>query len=171
MLGLASDGRIVAADEAAHGMFGHAPGTLLGMPIAAMLPSARLGGLLAGEGDGVHRLSLEGRRANAVPFPVEATVRLCAPGGATRALCRLREPERSELAGAAQLYFDVAFDAAPIGMALFNTDGEYVRVNPALCALLDRPAEELIGRRDQELTHPTTGRPTSTPPGGSSRGR
>ena len=154
VLGLASDGRIVAADEAAHGMFGHAPGTLLGMPIAAMLPSARLAGLLAGEDDGVHHLSLEGRRANAVPFPVEATVRLCAPGGATRALCRLREPERSELAGAAQLYFDVAFDAAPIGMALFNTDGEYVRVNPALCALLDRPAEALIGRRDQELTHP-----------------
>src|SRR4029079_12284332 len=97
VLGLARDGRIVAADEAAHGMFGHAPGTLLGMPIAAMLPSPRLAGLLAGEGDGVHDLSLEGRRATAVPSPVEATVRLCAPGGATRALCRLREPERSEL--------------------------------------------------------------------------
>ena len=27
----------------------------------------------------------------------------------------------------------------PIGMALFNTDGEYVRVNAALCALLGAP--------------------------------
>ena len=42
----------------------------------------------------------------------------------------------------------------PIGMALFNTDGEYVRVNGALCALLGRRADELIGIRDQELTHP-----------------
>ena len=33
---------------------------------------------------------------------------------------------------------DAAFDAMPLGMALFNTDGEYVRVNGALCALLGR---------------------------------
>ncbi|MGH2722601.1 MAG: PAS domain S-box protein [Actinomycetota bacterium] len=39
-------------------------------------------------------------------------------------------------------------------MALFNTDGEYVRVNAALCAFLGRTREELIGRRDQEFTHP-----------------
>ena len=42
----------------------------------------------------------------------------------------------------------------PIGMALFNTDGEYVRVNAALCALLGRSQDELVGIRDQELTHP-----------------
>ena len=47
-----------------------------------------------------------------------------------------------------------AFDTAPIGMALFNPSGHYVRVNPALCGLLGRTAEELLGRRDQELTHP-----------------
>ena len=29
---------------------------------------------------------------------------------------------------------DAAYDAMPLGMALFNTDGEYVRVNGALCA-------------------------------------
>src|SRR4051794_7697906 len=41
-----------------------------------------------------------------------------------------------------------------IGMALFNPDGEYVRVNRALCRILGRGAADLIGRRDQELTHP-----------------
>ena len=51
-------------------------------------------------------------------------------------------------------HFDAAFDDAPIGMALFNCAGEYVRVNDALCTLLDRAPEQLIGRRDQELTHP-----------------
>ena len=54
----------------------------------------------------------------------------------------------------ARRYFDAAFDNAPIGMALFNCAGEYVRVNAALCALLGRSADDLIGRRDQELTHP-----------------
>ena len=39
-------------------------------------------------------------------------------------------------------------------MALFNTDGEYVRVNAALCRLLGRTEAELLGRRDQEFTHP-----------------
>ena len=39
-------------------------------------------------------------------------------------------------------------------MALFNCAGRYVRVNASLCALLGRSADELIGRRDQELTHP-----------------
>jgi PAS domain S-box-containing protein len=39
-------------------------------------------------------------------------------------------------------------------MALFNSDGEYIRVNSALCHMLGRPAEELHGRRDQEITHP-----------------
>ena len=154
MLELRHDGRIVGASEAAHAMFGYAAGTLAGTPVAAVLSSPRVLALLAGEGGDVHGLALEGRRSNGVPFPVDATLRVCEPGGAIRAVCRLREPERSELAGVAQLYFDVAFDSAPIGMALFNTDGEYVRVNEALCALLGRPAEALIGRRDQELTHP-----------------
>ena len=61
----------------------------------------------------------------------------------------LRELDRN-----ARGTLDAAFDAMPIGMALFNTDGEYVRVNAALCALLDRSLEDLIGTRDQELTHP-----------------
>jgi PAS domain S-box-containing protein len=71
-----------------------------------------------------------------------------------RVLCFLREVNFGALASEAQRYFDVAFDNAPIGMALFNCDGEYVRVNAALCELLGRPADDLLGRRDQELTHP-----------------
>jgi diguanylate cyclase (GGDEF)-like protein/PAS domain S-box-containing protein len=39
-------------------------------------------------------------------------------------------------------------------MALFNTDGEYIRVNSSLCEMLGRREDELLGRRDQELTHP-----------------
>ncbi len=52
------------------------------------------------------------------------------------------------------LQHEVAFTRSPTGMAFFNPSGEYVRVNPALCALLGRAEGELLGRRDQELTHP-----------------
>ena len=66
----------------------------------------------------------------------------------------LRELDRDELATEAHRYFGVAFDNAPIGMALFDTDGRYVRVNAALCRILGRTADSLLGRRDQEFTHP-----------------
>ena len=69
-------------------------------------------------------------------------------------MCVVVEPDRERVAYEAQRHFDIAFDAAPLGMALFNTDGEYVRVNASLCRLLGRTEDELLGRRDQELTHP-----------------
>ena len=60
--------------------------------------------------------------------------------------------------------------AIPIGMALFNTDGEYVRVNDALCRFLGAPRRR-PARPPRPGAHPP-GRPpepTSTPPGASSR--
>jgi diguanylate cyclase (GGDEF)-like protein/PAS domain S-box-containing protein len=39
-------------------------------------------------------------------------------------------------------------------MAFFNPAGQYIRVNPALCRLLDRQPADLYGHRDQEFTHP-----------------
>jgi PAS domain S-box-containing protein len=106
-------------------------------------------GRLAGS-HGVVRERVEARRANGVPFLVDVAVRRL--DGAS--LCVLRELGDDAVASEAQRRFDAAFDHAPIGMALFNCDGEYVRVNDALCRLLGRSSAELIGRRDQELTHP-----------------
>lgn len=54
----------------------------------------------------------------------------------------------------AQQRFAGAFDSAPIGMALVSTEGRFLNVNPALCELLGRTAEELHGLTFQELTHP-----------------
>ncbi|HUR86579.1 MAG TPA: diguanylate cyclase [Solirubrobacteraceae bacterium] len=86
-----------------------------------------------------------------VPFPVDisATAR---EGG--RRLVFLRKLEAPQLVAESERLLQVAFDTAPIGMAFFNTEGEYLRVNAALCGLLDRPEGELLGRRDQEFTHP-----------------
>jgi diguanylate cyclase (GGDEF)-like protein/PAS domain S-box-containing protein len=54
----------------------------------------------------------------------------------------------------AQERFRLAFDDAPIGMALVDLEGRFTRVNAALCDLLERSAEELLGRTFQELTAP-----------------
>ena len=51
--------------------------------------------------------------------------------------------------------FRQGFDAAPIGMVLTDVDsGQCVRVNDAMCALLDRPREQLIGASLDPIIHP-----------------
>jgi len=47
------------------------------------------------------------------------------------------------------------FDAAPIGMALSDpADGSCVRVNDAMCRLLGRPRETLLGQPMSSFSHP-----------------
>ncbi|MBN1475580.1 response regulator [Candidatus Sumerlaeota bacterium] len=53
----------------------------------------------------------------------------------------------------ADLYQRV-FELAPIGMALVSPTGQWLRVNRAACALLGRPAEDLLALGDEGLTHP-----------------
>ena len=50
--------------------------------------------------------------------------------------------------------FRLAFDNAPIGMALGQPDDHIQRVNRTLCAMLGYAEEELVGRTVPEITHP-----------------
>ncbi len=43
---------------------------------------------------------------------------------------------------------------APIGLALVNPDGRWLRVNPALCALVGYSEDELLEHTFQNITHP-----------------
>lgn len=54
----------------------------------------------------------------------------------------------------AEARFRVAFQNAPIGMALSDLEGRYLQVNPALCRLLGRTEEELLSATSEEVTHP-----------------
>jgi diguanylate cyclase (GGDEF)-like protein/PAS domain S-box-containing protein len=47
-----------------------------------------------------------------------------------------------------------AFTSSLIGMGLLDLDGRWLEVNPALCQLLGRSPEELIGHATLEHTHP-----------------
>ena len=63
--------------------------------------------------------------------------------------------EREEAVRKSEEQFRVAFDAAPIGMAIIDLDGRYQRVNPALCQLFGYTETELKGRRFLDITHPS----------------
>ncbi len=64
---------------------------------------------------------------------------------------REAERQRSDVAW----LFRSGFDGAPIGMALTEPEtGCYVRVNDALCRLLDRSREQLLGDCVDQVTHP-----------------
>jgi diguanylate cyclase (GGDEF)-like protein/PAS domain S-box-containing protein len=55
---------------------------------------------------------------------------------------------------AAESRFEIGFDQAGIGVAIVDLDGMPIRVNPAVCAMLGRPAEELVGRLWTQFNHP-----------------
>jgi diguanylate cyclase (GGDEF)-like protein/PAS domain S-box-containing protein len=50
--------------------------------------------------------------------------------------------------------FETAFTGAPSGVALIGLDGRFLRVNPALCELLGRAEDELVGSTSKHFTHP-----------------
>jgi diguanylate cyclase (GGDEF)-like protein/PAS domain S-box-containing protein len=47
-----------------------------------------------------------------------------------------------------------AFELAPTGVAVIGMDGRFLRVNRALCTMLGRSAEELVGSTSATFTHP-----------------
>ena len=55
---------------------------------------------------------------------------------------------------AAEERFRLSFEAAPIGVALVNPDGRFLRANEALCRLVGYSEEELLPLTFAEITHP-----------------
>jgi len=143
---LSPGGEILVASPPAEAMFRRDP---VGLHLDDLVTDRRV---LSAAVDGLARgaylpqVPLEGVREDGTPFAIDASVRALDDGAL---LCVFRELQ--QLAHGA---LDFAFDHAAVGMALFNTDGEFIRLNGAMCVLVGRPADELLGRRDQEFTHP-----------------
>jgi diguanylate cyclase (GGDEF)-like protein/PAS domain S-box-containing protein len=50
--------------------------------------------------------------------------------------------------------FAHAFEHAPLGMAIVDLEGNFIRVNPSLCKLLRYPEQTLLESTVMKLTHP-----------------
>ncbi len=73
--------------------------------------------------------------------------------GALLDVTQARKAERERLE--AVTLFRHGFDASPVGMALTDAGGDrYVRVNDALCRLLGRSRQQLVGASIDSVTHP-----------------
>lgn len=120
--------------------------------------------------------ALRALRDNAV-VGIEFGTLLSARGGATLPIDDSAAPIRDEhgrVLGTVTVFRDVreriaaenrlrqsearfrdTFNFAPVGMALVGLDGRFLQVNDALCRLLSRTADELLGMSQAELGHPT----------------
>src|SRR3954447_27008241 len=67
-----------------------------------------------------------------------------------------REPiiDLSSRMAKAEELFALAFEQAPIGIALVGPDGRWLRVNAALCRLTGYRAAELLAPTFQQITYP-----------------
>lgn len=75
-------------------------------------------------------------------------------GGASVAtdVTELRRAERARAEGERRMR--LTFASSPVGMALEGLDGRFLEVNPALCQMLDRPAEWLLDRHVHDVLDP-----------------
>jgi diguanylate cyclase (GGDEF)-like protein/PAS domain S-box-containing protein len=64
---------------------------------------------------------------------------------------RREEAERLHMA---EVRFRTAFDHATTGIALVSPEGRYLEVNSALCRILDRSEDELLGMGFVDVRHP-----------------
>ncbi len=157
------EGAVVAVNELARTLFGHDP---TGEAVAGLLDQAELP--VAAEAP--LRLRVQGRHGDRVAFIADISVAdsALAPG---HRLVLLRELETGLLIEESRRLLDLAFESAPIGMAFFNPEGEYIRVNAALCGLLDRPPTGSSVTATRSSRTPATANPRSPPRGRSSTAR
>lgn len=70
-------------------------------------------------------------------------------------LLHAEERRRSAMAlGASRQRFDTTFEVAPVGIAISDAGGRWLRVNSKLCDILGHSASELVGQRVDSLIHP-----------------
>jgi diguanylate cyclase (GGDEF)-like protein/PAS domain S-box-containing protein len=162
----ARDSLIVYANRAFSTMLGYEPGELDGQPVAVVnVPTNLAAEDLAHEiiatlardgvwGGRIENLKKDGStcwcRASviALEHPDHGLVWVAVHSD-------ISQLKRSEDAlREARERFEQAFEKAPIGMALVGLDGQFLRVNLALCDITGYAAEDLMAKSFQAITHP-----------------
>ncbi len=162
------DARIIWVNPVAEAMFGWPREELLGRPFTVLLPPETHDRVLALRarilsGEHTEPFHARGRRRSGEVFDLEATpgVRRAADGRPLGTNMMLRDVS-GELRVQRELAEALArsrarFDQSAKPQALLDTEGRFVEVNDAGCALLGWSRDELVGRLSTELFLP--GRP------------
>ena len=159
------EGRIIDVNPAAEQLFGYPAATMLGkLPgeIRDPVSAAQLVALVR------THLLVHGEWSADVPFARSTGERrvgrttwtaLYDPPGVVDGYLGLTRDVTDEVATAAlladaELRWRLTLDAAPIGIALVDLDGSFLRVNGALVSLLGYSEPDLLSRTFQDITHP-----------------
>jgi protein-histidine pros-kinase len=161
------DGRIEFVNGHCESMFGYSKSELIGQPVEVLIPDRlrRTHHNYVTEFMKAPRtrpmgvgLKLVGQKRDGTEFPVDISLTpIPTPRGncvvaAVRDMTE-REKTRQTLREAEER-FHLAFEEAPIGMALVQPDGRLFRVNRSYCAIVGYSPTELTGRTFLSITHP-----------------
>src|SRR5678815_1636258 len=154
------DGRFTDVNEAACRLLGYERDELIGKTIFDIIPAEDADRLRVVKADlllpgRVNTAEWTQRRKDGTFVPVEVSSNIL-PNGRWEAFARdVTERKRAEQAlQESEERFRLTIDEAPIGMALVALDGRFVRVNRALCEIVDYTPDELIKLTFQDITHP-----------------
>jgi len=116
------------------------------------LPAVRREGVWRGEGGRLHRDGHEIPVSQVIVAGADARGEVEFYATIARDMTRERAAESA--LRASEERFRVAFEQAPVGMALLDLEGRYVQVNEAYCRTVQRSREELVGVTPSAITHP-----------------
>jgi len=162
-----SHGHLVLVNAQAEKLFGYDRAELIGQRIEVLIPPR----LRRHPRDHVRSylreaparpmgggLELFGAHRDGTEFPVEISLTPLETDAGTLVSAAIRDVTGRKAAERelqeAEERFRLAFDNAPIGMALVAPEGHWLRVNRALCEMTGYSEEQLLGRTHQEITHP-----------------
>ncbi len=151
--------QIVDINASACRQLGYPQKELLGRDIDGIFDLARL---KWPEGERVFPecglLSTTMQRSDGAQIPVEIAFSMDAFADETYLIVVVRDItqrlEAEKKLQESEIRFRSIFHSAAAGMAVVTTEGTFEQVNPALCAFLGYPEEELIGRSLLAVTHP-----------------
>ena len=161
------DGKIVLVNAQTERLFGYAREELVGQHVEMLIPvhhrerHEHLRGSYCGDtrtramGAG---LELYAQRKDGHVFPIDVSIsRLGTNDGTlvTSTICDITARKQAEASlQEAEERFRLAFEFTPIGMALVALDGEFLRVNRALCEITGYSDHELLRRSVRDITQP-----------------
>lgn len=145
-------GVVQRANAAAGAVFGVAAPSLAGRQLADLLDDYEAIAAAAAASGSTERV-VRVRQPAGAPHWVQLRWRRLDGGRSLVQLLDFSADVRAALEEADRR-FAMAFDSAPIGMALVGLDGRLLQVNRQLCALLGHRAEELQARAVHDLVHP-----------------